>query len=195
MAAWGIPPDNLCFLFAGKLEQKKRVLDLLNALRLACNAQPHIHLLVVGTGDLMEQSVQLVGGAGLPVSFAGFLNQSEMPKAYAAADCLVLPSDFGETWGLVVNEAMVCGLPAIVSDRVGCGPDLVINGVTGAVFPFGDVGQLAQGMVEMAADHTRRQSMGERAQRHVAEYTVEQAVDGTMEAFNAVTVGPAVPET
>ena len=193
-AAWGIPPGKVCFLFAGKLEQKKRVLDLLNALRLACNAQPDVHLLIVGTGELMEQCVQLAGATGLPVSFAGFLNQTEMPKAYAAADCLVLPSDFGETWGLVVNEAMVCGLPAIVSDRVGCGPDLVINGVTGAVFPFGEVSELAQRMVEMAADHENRKSMGERAQRRIGEYTVERAAQGTIEAFNAVTLRPAVPE-
>ena len=108
--------------------------------------------------------------------------------------CLVLPSDFGETWGLVVNEAMVCGLPAIVSDRVGCGPDLVINGVTGAVFPFGEVSELAQRMVEMAADHENRKSMGERAQRRIEEYTVERAAQGTIEAFNAVTLRPAVPE-
>lgn len=194
-AAWGIPPDKVCFLFAGKLQQKKRVLDLLNALRLACDTQLHIHLLVVGTGDLMEQSVHLVEAAKLPVSFAGFLNQSDMPKAYAAADCLVLPSDFGETWGLVVNEAMVCGLPAIVSDRVGCGPDLVLDGVTGTIFPFGDVSELAHRMVEIAADHAGRKAMGARAREHVSEYTVEKAVEGTIEAFNSVTAGPALYKT
>ncbi len=190
-AAWGVPPGKVCFLFAGKLQQKKRILDLLNALRLACDAQPHIHLLVAGTGDLMEQSVQLVEAAELPVSFAGFLNQSEMPKAYAAADCLVLPSDFGETWGLVVNEAMVCGLPAIVSDRVGCGPDLVLAGVTGAIFPFGNVGELARRLVEIAVDHEGRKAMGEQAQKQVNEYTVEKAVEGTIEAFEFVTAKPA----
>lgn len=191
-AAWGIPSDKVCFLFAGKLQKKKRIMDLLNALRRACDAPPHIHLLVVGTGDQMEQSVQIAEAAKLPVSFAGFLNQSEMPKAYAAADCMVLPSDFGETWGLVVNEAMVCGLPAIVSDRVGCGPDLVLDGVTGAIFPFGDVDELARRMVEIAADQERRKAMGERAQKRINEYTVEKAVEGTIEAFNFVTVEPAV---
>ena len=192
-AAWDIPSEKVCFLFAGKLQQKKRILDLLNALRLVCDAEPqlHIHLLVVGTGDLMEQSMHLAEAAKLPVSFAGFLNQSEMPKAYAAADCLVLPSDFGETWGLVVNEAMVCGLPAIVSDRVGCGPDLVPDGVTGAIFPFGNVGELARRLVEMATDHEGRKAMGEQAQKHVNEYTVEKAVEGTIEAFNFVTAKPA----
>ena len=185
-ARWGIPQIGVCFLFAGKLQEKKRVLDLLNALRSARNGQPEIHLLVAGNGELMGQSLQLVESAKLPVGFAGFLNQSEMPKAYAAADCLVLPSDFGETWGLVVNEAMVCGLPAIVSDRVGCGPDLVLDGVTGAIFPFGNVNELARRMIEFAADPASRKAMGERARSHIAEYTVERAVEGTIQAFHAV---------
>ena len=128
----------------------------------------------------------------MPVSIDGFLNQTEMPNAYAAADCLVLPSDFGETWGLVVNEAMVCGLPAIVSDRVGCGPDLVQDGVTGAIFPFGDVNELARRMIEMAADREKRESMGEQAVIRVREYTVERAAEGTMAAFNFVTSKPAI---
>ena len=57
-------------------------------------------------------------------SFTGFLNQTEISRAYVAADCLVLPSDYDETWGLVVNEAMASGLPCIISDRCGCAPDL-----------------------------------------------------------------------
>ena len=72
----------------------------------------------------------------------GFRNQTELPGLYAAADVLVLPSDGDETWGLVVNEAFACGLPAVVSDAVGCGPDLVEEGATGAVFALDDVGSL-----------------------------------------------------
>ncbi|WP_425507198.1 glycosyltransferase family 4 protein [Thermomonas carbonis] len=83
--------------------------------------------------------------------FAGFLNQSEITAAYAAADCLVLPSDHGETWGLVVNEAMACGLPALVSDQVGCAVDLIVAGHTGDVFPCGDVAALSA----MLARHGR----------------------------------------
>jgi glycosyltransferase involved in cell wall biosynthesis len=185
-AAWGIPPQSVCFLFAGKLQKKKRILDLLDALRLARNAQPEIHLLVAGSGDQMARSVQLAESAKLPVSFAGFLNQSKMSRAYAAADCLVLPSDFGETWGLVVNEAMVCGLPALVSDRVGCGPDLVLDGVTGRIFPFGNVSELARRMVEIAANPAGLRAMGEKARDHIGQYTVEKAIEGTIRAIDAV---------
>ncbi len=134
----------------------------------------------------MEEANGLVAAHSLPVTFAGFLNQTEVAKAYAAADCLVLPSDYGETWGLVVNEAMVCGLPAIVSDRVGCGPDLVSDGVTGMVFPFGDIEALAQCLVRMATDPALRAAMGARARERVADYSVERAVAGTLAALAAV---------
>ena len=78
----------------------------------------------------------------------GFVNQSELPAVYASADVLVLPSDGQETWGLVVNEAMACGVPAVVSDAVGCGPDLIEPGRTGATFPFGDIAALAAAIEE-----------------------------------------------
>ena len=80
-------------------------------------------------------------------SFAGFRNQSELPTIYTAADVLVLPSDANESWGLVVNEAMACGVPVIVSEAVGCAPDLIDPGATGWTYPLGDVASLAQRLI------------------------------------------------
>ena len=77
---------------------------------------------------------------GVNVRMLGFVNQSELPGIYASADVLVVPSDFRETWGLVVNEAMACGTPAVVSVAVGCAPDLIMEGLTGAIFPCGPGG-------------------------------------------------------
>ena len=183
-AAWRIPEARFCFTYVGKLEPKKRILDLLQALRLALRTRDDLHLLVVGSGELEGEAKSLAAEASLPVSFAGFLNQTELTRAYAAGDCLVLPSDYGETWGLVVNEAMVCGLPAIVSDRVGCGPDLVEPGVTGAVFPFGDVQALAQRMCDLAGDRARARAMGQRAGERIQNYSVDHAVAGTLQAID-----------
>jgi glycosyltransferase involved in cell wall biosynthesis len=181
---WNIAADAFCVLFAGKLEPKKRILDLVRALGLVLRQGANVHLLVAGAGPLMEDARALAGRERVPFTFTGFLNQTELPQAYAAADVLVLPSDFGETWGLVVNEAMACGLPAIVSDRVGCGPDLVEPGVTGAVFPFGDVQALARCVLELAADPERARTLGLRAKERVREYSAERAVMGTMEAVH-----------
>ena len=184
---WGIPADATCFLFAGKLIPKKHPLDLLWACKLAKGRGALLHLLIAGSGELMEAARALAEREGLPVTFAGFLNQTQVMRAYVAADCLVLPSDSGETWGLVVNEAMACGVPAIVSDQVGCGPDLILEGETGAIFPMGDVQALADRLVELAADPAALRSMGERAQRRVlADYSVERAVEGTLAAIGSV---------
>jgi len=184
---WNIPEKNTCFLFAGKLEPKKRIMDLLAAINLARPSAPQIHVLVAGTGELMEEARQFAKNTDLPVSFAGFLNQTEITRAYAAADCLVLPSDYGETWGLVVNEAMACGLPSIVSDQVGCGPDLVQEGITGMTFPCGDVNALASKLASMSSDPNMIANMGRQAKELVKSYSVDRAVEGTMRAIEYVT--------
>jgi glycosyltransferase involved in cell wall biosynthesis len=178
---WAIPLEAFCFLFAGKLQPKKHPLDLLEALQ-GLLAQPSsglVHLLLVGTGPLEDDCRAFVARHQLPVSFAGILNQSEMPAAYAVSDCLVLPSDHGETWGLVVNEAMACGLPAIVSDLVGCAEDLVQEGATGIVTPFGQPQALADGLRRMAADPAAAMRMGAAARQLVNErFSVANAAAG-----------------
>ena len=184
---WSIPDSATCFLYCGKMIAKKRPLDLLAALQAACAAGAAAHVLVVGAGELLDAARALVERNRLPVTFAGFLNQTEIVRAYVAADCLVLPSDTGETWGLVVNEAMACGLPAIVSNQVGCGPDLVTDGETGAVFPMGDVVALSRSLIAFAGRLAELAAMGARARKRVAaHYSVERAVAGTLEAIDAV---------
>ncbi|MGH7565427.1 MAG: glycosyltransferase family 4 protein, partial [Gemmatimonadota bacterium] len=178
---WGFGPDDICFLFAGKLVPKKRVLDFLAGCEIARRSAPEIRALVVGAGEVEVEARRFAERHDLRAVFAGFLNQSEISRAYVVADCLVLPSDYGETWGLVINEAMLHGLPSIVSDRVGCGPDLVDDGVTGRVFPFGDVDALARAMVETAAREDQRREMGRRARLRVDAYSAERAVEGTLD--------------
>lgn len=82
---------------------------------------------------MREELEALAISEKLPVSFLGFVNQAEMPSVYAAANCLVLPSNGEETWGLVINEAFACGLPAIVSNEAGCVPELIKEGSSGWV--------------------------------------------------------------
>lgn len=183
--AWGIGADARALLFCGKLVPKKRPLDVLDALsRTLQVGGPHAHLLIAGDGELRSACDERARTLGLPVTFAGFLNQTELARAYVAADALVLPSDFGETWGLVVNEAMACGRPAFVSDRVGCHPDLVLPGATGALFAFGDVLALARLWAQTTA--AQLTEMGSKAQAHVARYSVETLVAGTLQALGYV---------
>jgi glycosyltransferase involved in cell wall biosynthesis len=189
--AWRIPEGAFTFLFCGKLIEKKRPLDLVEAVARLCDkrqpARGPFHVLVAGDGPMRGQIEAIVRDRRLPVSMAGFLNQGEVAKAYVAADCLILPSDYGETWGLVVNEAMACGLPAIVSDRVGCHPDLVIPGATGFVYPCGNVPALADGLEELAAKPALAAALGARARGHIGGYSVQSLVDGTVAAVASVT--------
>ncbi|MEY3480568.1 MAG: hypothetical protein RIQ71_1343, partial [Verrucomicrobiota bacterium] len=77
-----------------------------------------------------------------PATFAGFLNQSQISKAYAVADVLVLPSEAWETWGLVVNEATAAGVPTVISDRCGCSEDFLAKNAYTRTYPMGDVGAM-----------------------------------------------------
>jgi glycosyltransferase involved in cell wall biosynthesis len=183
---WGIPPEAVCFCFVGKLEPKKRVLDFVKAIARASENQPNIHGLVVGSGEQMAVAKQLVQQLRAPIVFAGFLNQTEVPSAYAAADALVLASDFGETWGLVVNEVMASGRPAIVSNRAGCARDLILEGRTGSTFPFGDVDELARVIALWASKPDLLAELGNNARAHVLNgYSVETAVERTISAVDA----------
>jgi glycosyltransferase involved in cell wall biosynthesis len=184
---WKIDENKTAFLYSGKFIPKKHPLELLEAFRLALeNSARESHLLMVGDGELRARCEAFVTDHRLPVAFAGFLNQTEIPSAYAAADCLVLPSDDGETWGLVVNEAMACGLPAIVSDQVGCGPDLVEPGRTGAMFPFGNWEALATALTDLSGDPEALRRQGQEARIRVAAYSAAAAAQGTLEAVRFV---------
>jgi glycosyltransferase involved in cell wall biosynthesis len=183
---WGVSADTVCFCFVGKLEHKKRVLVLLKALAVARarSARP-LHLLVVGAGEQQVQARHVVETDHLPVTFAGFLNQGEIAQAYDASDCLVLPSDAGETWGLVVNEAMACARPAIVSDHVGCQLDLVQDGVTGFVVPLDNVEALASALCKAAESDLR--AMGLIARERVASTcSVDRATRATLDAVKSL---------
>lgn len=158
-AEWGLAPGELALLFAGKLIPCKRPGDLVAVVqRLRAEGVP-AHTVFVGAGPLEGQLRDQAQATGTPAYFAGFKNQSEMPACYAAADLLVLPSD-SETWGLTVNEAFACGLPAVVSSAVGCAPDLIEEGLTGAVYAPGDLAGLHRAIRRMAGskDHPDTQN-------------------------------------
>lgn len=156
-----IPDDAFVVLFVGKIDRNKRVEDLIDALPLM--DRPPV-LVVVGRGPSEPACRARAQELEVNVRFWGFVNQSELGHAYGISDCLVLPSAC-ESWGLVVNESMACGLPCVVSDRVGCAPDLVIEGQTGEVYPFGDKEQLARALERVRDDGSRARACEERVEQ------------------------------
>jgi glycosyltransferase involved in cell wall biosynthesis len=183
---WNVDKDAVLFLFAGKLVAKKRPLDFVRALAAMREAAPRAGGLIVGDGELRARVEQTIAELHAPITVAGFLNQTEIVSAYAASDVLVLPSDGRETWGLVVNEAMACGLTAIVSDEVGCGPDLVTPGATGSVYRCGDTAVLATCMTEMAKNSYLLMTLKESATERIKAYSASAAADGVIRAMETL---------
>jgi len=128
-AQLGIQVDDLVISFFGKLIEKKDPVLLLESLRgLKLPASRRLYCLIVGSGELestlRKKADDLQKSDSVTTLFAGFVNQSRLPAYYLASDIVVLPSRrMGETWGLVVNEALQAGCGAVVSDCVGCHVD------------------------------------------------------------------------
>lgn len=149
------PQDNVV-LFVGKFESKKNPLLLLDAFQAA--GVEGSHLVFVGNGHLEGA---LKAKAGDNVHFLPFQNQSVMPVVYHLADILALPSQGpGETWGLVVNEAMACRKAILVSNKAGCAPDLVEQGKNGHIFASGDMSECAGYLSKMLENKEITRNMG-----------------------------------
>jgi len=183
-----VPSDHFCFIYSGKLIEKKNVIELLVAYAELSQQADKIHLIIVGDGTLRASLERYAEQHKLSITFCGFVNQSVIPNIYAAADCFLLASDYDETWGLVVNEAMVSGLPAIVSNRAGSSEDLVIEAHTGYVYPYGDTAALAAKMALVCNQPDHAKQMGVNARQHVLEhFNVEKTVDATCQVIDYLT--------
>ncbi len=182
----GIPREKVVVLFSGKLIDKKRPLDLLMAYEtLTCGNKA---LLYVGDGALASTLLGYVKMKGLKdVYFLGFRNQSEMPKYYSISDILALPSTVGESWGLVVNEAMCFRLPVVVSDLVGCSADLVKKGENGFIFKTGDVPELASRLKALIENPDMRHAMGERSFEIIEKWNYRVDVENLTKALGGLT--------
>jgi glycosyltransferase involved in cell wall biosynthesis len=184
-ATWKIPVEGSVALFCAKLQRWKGPMDLLEAFARANILNSY--LVYAGDGperrSLERRAVEL--GVSERVRFLGFVNQSQLPSVYCAADLFVLPSLF-EPFGLVVNEAMLCGLPVVVSDHVGAKFDLVRPEENGYVFPAGNVEALATILQQILPDPQRRTRMGAEALRRMETWSPREYVDSVVKAVNWV---------
>ncbi len=191
--SWQIPISAPIVLFCAKLQHWKGPLDLVEAFALA--NVPESFLVFAGDGPLresIERRTRTLGISGR-VRFLGFMNQSELPSVYSSSDLLVLPSLY-EPFGLVVNEAMLCGCPVAVSDRVGAKYDLVRQGENGFVFPATNVEALAAVLGEFFSDSQKRSRMSAAARKRMATWSPREYVNGLVEAVELATRSRRRPE-
>jgi len=184
-AGLNLDPGRPVILFASKLQPRKHADHLVEAFsRFIAGRSSPPYLVIVGDGESRAALETLTASLGLTdhVRFAGFRNQSELPGFFALADVFVLPSRH-EPWGLIVNEAMACGCPVIVSSDVGCHADLVQDGVEGCVYPVGDVPALTAALQRIFATPTTAKQMGIAARARIANWSFEEDIAGLRAAL------------
>lgn len=114
------------FIYVGRLSKEKN-LDLLISV---FNKLPQFELTIIGSGPL-EKELKIKSGTN--ISFLGYIPNRDLVNLFKKHQVLILPS-LSEPWGLVIEEILRFGIPVIVSDRVGCHEDIVINLNTGLIF-------------------------------------------------------------
>ena len=154
------------FLFSGSLIARKGVDLLVAAFARLAQEVPNVRLRIVGDGELHVESER--------VEFVGFREWQEMPREYAAADVLCVPSRY-DGWGLVVPEGLAAGLPVIATDRMGAALEFVETGRNGWLIPAGDEEALMSAMREAAVKPLR--ALGERAKESVTGHSLQSGAD------------------
>jgi glycosyltransferase involved in cell wall biosynthesis len=179
--SWNILPHELVVLFCAKLQSWKRPLDLLRAF--AAAAVPDTVLVFAGEGPLREQLTEEAERLGVTarVRFLGFTNQSHLPAVYSAADLFVLPSAY-DPCPVVVCEAMLCGLPVLLSDEIRGRYDLVRSGLTGDIFPCGDIPALADALRRLLMDRGRLSGLAKNARMRMQTWAPRDNIRATIEA-------------
>lgn len=160
------------FLFVGRLVQEKGVFDLLVAYsKLNASLREQIGLVFVGDGpgrDVLEQEARGISPG--EIRFSGFAQRERVAEYYALADALILPT-YSDPWGLVVNEAMACALPVILSRAAGCAADLVTDRWNGLVVEPRDIQGLCSAMQDAACQNELRATMRSNARERIAAYS------------------------
>jgi glycosyltransferase involved in cell wall biosynthesis len=189
-----LDPERPVILFAGKIYNHKHCDHLIEAyarLSPAPGVDPLPYLVIVGDGEQRAEIERQAAATGFhSIRFCGFRNQSELPRFFDLAAVFVLPSRY-EAWGLIVNEVMSAGCPAIVTNAVGCAPDLIEDGVTGYVYPTGDVEALAVALGRVLETHDIARAMGLRASQHIQNWSFEQNIHGLRQALTQIAKGVA----
>jgi len=180
-ASWGASPNTSVILFCAKLQPWKRPHDLLQAFAQAKVANSL--LVYAGDGPLRESLQSEAGRLGCSgkVRFLGFVNQSQLPACYTGADLLVLPSEY-EPFGLVVNEAMLCGCMAAASDQVGAGRDLISPVDPSFIYTCGDITALAMLLGRALSDPSQLARLRAAAGERMKTWSPREYIAATVEA-------------
>jgi len=177
----GIKNEEIALFFVGKFEQKK--CPVLLAKLFLDITNPNLRLFYVGSGPL-QRELERISEAHRRIKIVGFVDQTEMPSIYRAADYVILPS-FGpkETWGFCIQEAMCCGAAVICSTHVGCAYDLITQGENGFIFPAGDWSSLKRILEGLPSEQSYSRTMGKRGSEKMKFFNYSVATKGLLSSL------------
>lgn len=178
----GVIEENV-ILYVGQFVERKGIRYLLEAHKKLCNKYD-LGLVLVGNGPQKAEIMESCRKENIKgVHFINFVQKDALPQYYSIADVFVLPST-EEVWGLVINEAMACGLPVISTDRAGASSDLIKDGINGYVIPAGDSSRLYESLATVLNDSKLRSRMGKTSEKIIKEkFTISHGAKGFMRAI------------
>jgi glycosyltransferase involved in cell wall biosynthesis len=177
--ALGVGQEDVIVLSVARLAREKGLDVLLRAV--AAADDPRLVLVVAGEGPERGALSDLADELSIRLVLAGDVDWERIVELYVAADVFALISE-REPWAVVVNEAAACGLPLVLSDRVGAAHDLLRDGENGALVTAGDVAAAAQALCRLAADAELRRTQGSRSRELARDWGYGPSVDGFLEA-------------
>jgi len=182
-----IDTDTYVFLFVGRLFARKNPQDFIEITKTLYKEirSRKICGVIVGQGEL-EEALKAATKSMSYFNFLGFQNPQELKSAYCGADVLIVPSEF-ETWGLVVNEAFACGLPALVTENTGVAHELVIPDKTGQVFPVGKISRACEILEGWMKEPSQLSQMSKNCSKEIQNYTPENFASVIEKAFRKIT--------
>lgn len=190
--ALGFQPDDIVFVFAGRVVGLKGLHLAVKALKEPTLAGLPVKLLIIGNGEALPRLQRLAMDIGVDerIVFHSAVPHAQLPALYTCADVGLFPGLGEEAFGISVAEAMGCGLPVVASYNGGM-PEVVGNeGSCGRLFALGDVASCAEAMAEMCASAELRQQMGSAARRRIeTEFTWRQAAERLLTALRVAEIG------
>ena len=163
-------------LFIGQIIQRKGLLELVRAFRILQKKIRNVDLIIAGKGPYEKKLKEIISDEGIEnIHFIGYCNQDKLPALYSQSTIFCLPSR-EEVWGLVINEAMACGIPVIASEVCGAVEDLIIHNTTGMVFHTGDQNDLSEKMETLLRDSALRRAISRKGKEHIQKWDIAKLV-------------------
>lgn len=179
----GIPTNAKLAIAVGRFIPLKRFDALINIWhRMPAN----YYLVVIGGGPEEHRYRSLISDKGLAnVVIEGFHEKEKLKEYYMCADVLIHPTSY-DVWGLIINEALACGLPVVVSDHCIAGLELIKQGLNGFVFSLYDDNEMCKYIKEILENDDLRKRMKENTLKSIREYTIENMAKAQIDVVTGI---------